>query len=163
MKTFNQLKIMAVLFLSVAFFTVHAQTGIKAMVDAKNFVFKAQTASPMTGTPLQLSAGYDLTVSKDHIVAYLPYFGRATTAPIDPTDGGIKFTSQSYVYNVTAHKGGGWDVLIDLKDVPAVRTITITFFDNGSATLDVTSNQRDPISFRGRIEAFTPQKTAAKK
>lgn len=160
MKTFN--KLIATLLLMVAFYAGYAQGTYKGMIDAKNFVFKAQSANPMTGAPVQLSTGYDLTVSKDHITAYLPYFGRATTAPIDPTDGGIKFTSQSYVYNVTSHKGGGWDVMIDLKDVPTVRSMTLTIFDNGTATLDVTSNQRDPITFRGKIEAFKPTKSAAK-
>ena len=163
MKTFNQLKITAALLLSVVFYNGYAQNSYKAMVDAKNFTFKAQTANPMTGAPVQLSAGYDLTISKDRVTAYLPYFGRATTAPIDPTDGGIKFTSQSFVYNVKARKNGGWDVLIDLNDVPTVRSLTLTFFDNGTATLDVTSNQRDPISFRGKIETFKPPKSAAKK
>ena len=163
MKTFNQLKIIATLILSIAFSVGYAQNTYKGMVDAKNFVFKAQTANPMTGSPVQLSSGYDLTVSKDRITAYLPYFGRATTAPIDPADGGIKFSSQSYVYNVTDRKGGGWDVLIDFKDVPTVRSMTLTFFDNGTATLDVTSNQRDLITFRGKIEGYKPTKSSAKK
>ena len=117
----------------------------------------------MTGKSVQLSPGYDLTVTKDRVTAYLPHFGRATTAPIDPTDGGIKFTSQSFVYNVKPRKNGGWDVMIDLKDVATVTALTLTFFDNGSATLDVNSNQRDPISFKGTISAFVPPKTAAKK
>lgn len=162
MKTYNRLKLAIAFFLSICGGVVYGQTGAKTMVDAKSYVFKADVANPMTGKSVQLSPGYELTVNKDRITAYLPYFGRATTAPIDPTDGGIKFTSQSFVYNVKARKGGGWDVIIDLKDVATVSSLTLTFFDNGNATLDVSSNQRDPISFKGMVSAFVPPKTAAK-
>lgn len=163
MKTFNQLKTVIAIALSTVCVTSFGQTGIKGMVDAKNYVFKAQSASPMTGAPVQLSPGYDLTVNKDRVTAYLPYFGRATAAPIDPTVGGIKFTSQSFVYDVKTRKGGGWDVFIDFKDVADVRSMTLTFFENGNATLDVISNQREIISFKGTISGFVLQKAAAKK
>jgi hypothetical protein len=161
MKRILQLKFLMMLLFAIVSFDAIGQ--VKALVDAKQYVFKAESAMPMTATSKTLSVGYDLTVTKDHIVAYLPYFGRATTAPIDPTDGGIKFTSQSYVYNVKTRKGGGWDVIIDFNDVPTVRSMTLTFYDNGSATLDVTSNQRDPISFKGSIVEYKPAKTQARK
>ena len=52
-------------------------------------VYKRQTGY----RSIYLSPYYYLKVSKDTVVAYLPYFGRAYTAPADPTEGGIKFTS----------------------------------------------------------------------
>ncbi len=59
----------------------------KNMMDSKNFVFVAQIASPVGGRTMHLTSYYDLNVSKDTIVSSLPYFGRAYTAPINPSEG----------------------------------------------------------------------------
>src|SRR6266487_6699890 len=67
--------------------TASKEATIKNIVDAKNFVFVAQTVSPMSGRTRQLTSYYDLEVLKDTIVSTLPYFGRAYTAPINPSEG----------------------------------------------------------------------------
>lgn len=126
---------------------------IKKLIENKNFVFVAQSASP-TGAPLrQLSYGFDLSVLGDSVVSYLPYFGRAYSAPMDPTDGGFRFTSTNFDYTVTDRKKGGWDIIIKPKDAKDVREMALTTFDNGSSTLRVMSNNRQPISFNGYIAA----------
>src|SRR5438105_11782972 len=61
------------------------QAEIKNAVESKNYVFKAQTALPTSGRIRQLTSDYDLRVTGDTVVSYLPYFGRAYTAPTDPT------------------------------------------------------------------------------
>ncbi|HEX6193693.1 MAG TPA: DUF4251 domain-containing protein, partial [Chitinophagaceae bacterium] len=71
----------------------------KRIVDAKNYVFKAQSVTPSRGSLRQLTSDYDLTVAGDSLIAYLPYFGRAYSAPID-SEGGIKFTSAKSDYRV---------------------------------------------------------------
>ena len=58
---------------------------VKNLVDSQNYVFVAQSAMPMSGRVRQLTPDFDLKVTKSSIVSYLPYFGRAYTAPIDPT------------------------------------------------------------------------------
>src|SRR5690348_12767478 len=72
------------------------KVSVKEMMDTRNFVFKAQTVTPTGGRLINLTSEYDFTVRPDSIIAYLPYFGRAYTAPINPTDGGIKFTSSKF-------------------------------------------------------------------
>jgi len=148
-----------VLILAVASFnTLRAQDDkkdqeVKKLIEDKNWVFVAQSASP-TGAPLrQLSYGFDLRLLGDSIVSYLPYFGRAYTAPIDPTDGGFNFTSTKFDYSIVDRKKGGWDIIIKPKDAKDVREFALTTFDNGNSTLRVTSNNRQPISFNGYIAA----------
>lgn len=126
--------------------------SIADLIKAQNYVFVAQTASPSRGGLRQLDPGYDLVVKKDSVVAFLPYFGRSYNAPIDPTEGGIKFTSTEFEYNVKDRKKGGWDIQIKPKDNKDVRILQLSVFDNGSASLIVTSNSRQNISFNGRIE-----------
>jgi len=143
--------------------TVSAQSGgIKEGITSKTFVFRAQTANPSAGPAQQLSAGYELVLKGASIDAYLPYYGRAYSPPVDPTASGIKFMSQNFEYNATERKGGGWEVVIRPKDVTDIRELLLTVFDNGSATLVVNSDRRSPITFNGSVQAYTPKPKAAK-
>jgi hypothetical protein len=126
------------------------EAEVKAMIDAQRYIFKPQSANPMRGRTVQLTTEYSVKVSKDTIVSDLPYFGRAFTAPIDPTRGGIQFNSTQFDYKLETIKKG-WQVTIKPKDVSDVQQFFLTIFNNGSATLQVTSNNRTPISFNGYV------------
>jgi hypothetical protein len=126
---------------------------IKNIVEARNYVFKAQTALPSSGSTRQLTSDFDLRISKDTIISDLPYFGRAYTAPLNPSEGPLRFTSTDFQYSVSNRKKGGWDVVITPKDVQDPRQLTMSIFDNGSASVVVTSYNRQPISFNGYVTA----------
>ena len=126
-------------------------SSIKSLLNAKNFVFKAQSVSPTGGSLRQLTTDYDVRVSSDTVRTFLPYFGRAYSAPIDPADGGIKFTSTSFDYQLTERKKGRFDVLIRPNDNQDVRQMLFSVSKNGYATLQVLSNNRQPITFNGIV------------
>ncbi len=126
-------------------------SSIKSLLNAKNFVFKAQSVSPTGGSLRQLTTDYDVRVSSDTVRTFLPYFGRAYSAPIDPADGGIKFTSTSFDYQLTERKKGRFDVLIRPNDNQDVRQMLLSVSKNGYATLQVLSNNRQPITFNGIV------------
>ncbi|MDH7463599.1 DUF4251 domain-containing protein [Chitinophagaceae bacterium 26-R-25] len=136
------------------------QAAIKALIDSQNYVFKAQSAMPMSGATRQLNYEYDVKVSKDTINSYLPYYGRAYTAPMDPTQGGIHFISKDFEYTVTPGKKQGWDIVIKPKDVQDVQMMSLSVSSEGYATLQVTSSSKQPISFNGII---VERKTKKKK
>ena len=121
------------------------------MVEAQNYVFKAQSALPTSGATRQLTGDFDLRISKDTIISDLPYFGRAYTAPLNPSEGPLRFTSTDFQYSVANRKKGGWQVTITPKDVQDPRQLNISIFDNGTASVIVTSYNRQPISFNGYI------------
>jgi hypothetical protein len=125
----------------------------KGMIETRNYVFHAQSVTPLGGRFRQLTSEYDLRVQNDSVVAFLPYFGRAFSAPIDPTRGGIQFTSTSFEYTETARKKGGWIIQIQPKDVQDIRQLTLSVSEGGNATLQVNSNSRQSISFNGYIGA----------
>ncbi|MBW8686946.1 DUF4251 domain-containing protein [Chitinophaga rhizophila] len=128
------------------------QEVIQQIVAARNFVFKVQTVQPTGPSPnRQITSEYDLKISPDSIISFLPYFGRAYTAPMDPTKGGIQFTSTKFDYKQEARKKGGWDITIKPQDTQDTRLMTLTVSDNGYASLQVISNNRQPISFTGYI------------
>ena len=127
------------------------EVSVKTMIDAHRYVFKAQSVHPTRGRVVQLNSEYDLSVSKDTVRSYLPYFGRAYSAPMDGKGGGIDFLSKDFEYTQKNRKKGGWDITIKPKDVNDVRELFLTVFDNGSASLRVSSNNRESISFNGYL------------
>ena len=130
---------------------------IKELLDAHNYVFKATYVIPQRGNSKSLEYGYDVIVSKDTVTAYLPYYGRATRAPIDPMDGGVKFTSTNFDYTTKLAKNGSYNISIIPKDAgdqgsKDVRYLRLNVSTTGYASLQIISNNRDPISFNGDIE-----------
>ena len=130
--------------------SANKETLIKHLLDSQNFVFKAQTVLPLGGRSRQLTSDYDLRVSKESVVSYLPFFGRAYSATPGAT-GGIEFNSKDFEYNVKENKKDGWDVVIKPKDTHDVRELFLTAFKNGRADLMVTSNDKQNISYTGYI------------
>jgi hypothetical protein len=110
-----------------------------------------QYAQPSRGTTRQLTSGYDLRLSGDTLVAQLPYFGRAFSAPIDMRGGGIEFTTTDYGYTLEAKRNGRWNITIDPKDAKDVRQMSLSVSENGYASLQVLSTNRDPITFNGVV------------
>jgi len=130
------------------------KTVIKNAVEAQNYVFVPQTALPASGNTRQLTYDFDLRVSKDTVVSDLPYFGRAYSAPFNPSQGPLNFTSTKFQYTVKDRKKGGWDVLIKPEDMQQDQVqITMSIFENGSASVTVNSTNRQPIVYNGYIRA----------
>ena len=148
----SSIRTLALAFLISTGLSVHAQhldkTTVSSMVSSGKFIFKAQSANPMTGNNVQLTADYDLKVSPDSLVAFLPYFGRAYTIN-STTEGGIKFTSTDFVYKSKQKRKKGWEVSIQPRDTRDVRQMSLSISPNGYATLQVISNNRQSISFYG--------------
>lgn len=126
--------------------------AISQSIAGQRFIFKAQQVNPMRGRTRNVSTDqYTLKISPDTVTAYLPYFGRAYVAPLDPAKGGIHFTSTKFEYAKTIAKRGGWNILIKPSDVRDVRQLSLSISVDGFASLHVISTHRDPISFNGII------------
>jgi hypothetical protein len=123
---------------------------VKKAVQDQEFTFKAQTAFPMGGNVRHLTPGYDLRISGDSLSTYLPFFGRAYSAPL-PGEGPIKFQSDDFSYKASVKKKQSWEIVIEPEDTREVRQMILRIFENGHATLMVNSNDRQSISFSGYI------------
>ena len=124
---------------------------VRNMVDSSQFVFVAERVNPLHGGTRYLTSRYDVVVKKDSLVCELPFFGRSFQAPVDPTKGGIEFTSTNFSYNINS-KGSGWEVFIKPNDYGDVQQLMFDIYENGTATLNVVNTHRDAISFYGHIE-----------
>lgn len=130
------------------------EVALQKMINQQSFVFKAQFANPLGWRQINLNYDYDVSVSKDSVISYLPYFGRAYVAPINPTDPketGIQFTSTKFDYHLDSTKHSGWQIIITPHDVKDIRQFIFDITQSGYATLSVNSLNRQQISFNGYI------------
>lgn len=121
-------------------------------IEGQTYIFNAQKALPLVGRSVDISYSYQLKVSKDTISAYLPYFGRAYTAPISNDDAGVKFTSTNFEYSLNPEKNGTWDIKIKINDSQSKYRLSLKIGNSGKATLNVQDNRRQSISYYGQIE-----------
>ena len=128
------------------------KASLENKLNKKKFVFVAQSISPLRGGMRQLTSYYDVKISGDTLASNLPYFGRAYSAPINPSDGGLSFTSVSFDYMVKTRKKGGWEIAVKTKDLSDNQSLSFTILDNKSVSLQVTGNNRDPVSFSGYLK-----------
>ena len=170
MKRLNLILSLAFLLIGVQSFSqTNKETTLKIVAD-KNYTFVANTAMPMSnndinkvlammpgsqgGGSINLTGSqYDVKVTKDSIVAYLPYYGRSFSAPMDPTQGGIKFTSKDFTYTESKNKKGSYTIQINTKDVKRENyRFTINISTNGYASLTASSMNKQPIIFNGYLD-----------
>jgi hypothetical protein len=127
--------------------------AVKQKVETRHYTFNADYVLPMRGGARQLTTEYDLRVTPDSVISFLPYFGQAyLDVPYNPTDGGIKFTSTKFEYKVDERKKGGWEITINPKDVKNIQRLVIDISTDGYASLSVTSTNKDFISYNGALK-----------
>lgn len=151
MKSLYSLLIVTLL-ASTQAFTQAKKDGVAAAIQAKEYVFKARTVMPGSGTTRQLTSTYDFTVNGDSVISYLPYFGRAYVAPIGKTESVLDYTSTDFSYKASEGKKGGWVIEIRPKDAADVELVSINISKGGYGTLYVNSRNRQGISFSGKVE-----------
>lgn len=168
MKTLKKLAFLVLVFIA---FKVNAQTDKATtlrIVEEKNYVFVATNAIPTNSTDISnvmrkmsgntggatinlTGSSYDVQITKDSVVAYLPYYGRSYSAPINPEDNGYKFTAKNFTYNAVKTKKGDWDISINTKDVKDNVRMTLNISAGGYATLSVVSNNKQSIMYNGYL------------
>lgn len=121
-------------------------------VESSKYTFTARQAFPMSGRNIHLTSGYTLKITPDTISAYLPFFGRAYSAPIPGNDAGIKFTSTRFEYQLSEKKKGIYRVSINILDNPNNYRLSMVIGDGGSGTVNINQKDKQSISFQGIIE-----------
>ncbi len=122
----------------------------KALVESKMFVFDARTANPMKGRTMSLTTDYDVKITKDSIYSYLPYYGVAYTASYGGTDSPMIFDKPFETCDMEKTKKG-YEVDVTVKNGGDRLDFTFYISENGSTTLNVSSTNRQSISYFGDI------------
>ncbi len=125
---------------------------VREGVENRHFTIDVRVAHPLRGRTVQLTSPYDLSVRGDTIISYLPYFGRAYFVPYGGGKG-LNFEGQITAYEVKQGSKGKYVVNMMVQNDEDEYFYFVTLFDNGSASVDVSSRNRDRISFSG---SFNP-------
>lgn len=127
-----------------------------SMINERKYTFKPHQIIPMAGPSRYLSYDYSLKISNDTLDVYLPYFGRAYTAPMDANEGGIRFKSTDFEYTMTEKKAGSYDITIKPNDIESNMNRGIVFYlslrDNGYGSLNINFVNRQSVSYYGVFE-----------
>eukprot|EP01136_Pigoraptor_vietnamica_P036654 Opistho-1_new@103542 len=167
MKKLIKLAVALTLFIGTANAQTDKATTAKIVAE-KNYVFVATMAIPLNSTDInnvlrQLPGNtgggninlngnnYTVTITPDSIVSYLPYYGRSFSAPIGNDENGYKFKAKDFTYQLTKRKKGGWDVVIQSKDIKDNVRMNLNIGENGYATLNVISNNKQSITYNGYL------------
>ena len=133
-------------------------TETRQMIHNFTFKFNAQYAYPMGYKSIFLNYPYSVIVKPDTLQVYLPYFGRAYVAPMNPDESGFQFTSTHFEKNLEqGKKAGNWRIVIKTNDTNRQIELNFDLWENGSASLDVIDPNRQSISYQGNIEKLNPQ------
>jgi len=123
---------------------------IQKLIDQGNLRFIANFAHPMSGGSIHLTSEYTLDIEDGKVTAYLPFFGRAYSVDYGAMDGGIKFSEMASSLTWEKEKKGNRAVM-EVKTNRDAFQVQLSVTPLGYASLNVISNNRQPIRFSGIV------------
>lgn len=117
----------------------------------KNVVVSINTAHPMSGSMIVLTSPYSLKIKGDSVFSYLPYYGRAYSVPYGGGNG-LNFNDKILSYSERITTKGMSEIIIGTKNNEDTYRYVIYLSPTGSASIDVSSYNRQSISFTGSWE-----------
>ncbi|WP_269225375.1 DUF4251 domain-containing protein [Flavobacterium eburneipallidum] len=131
---------------------VEKQKQTQLLIDSKEFVFITNMATPQSGRLINLTEDYSIEFNVDSIKSELPFFGRGFSGIGYGGDNGLRFKGKAENYQVEKTKKATI-IKAGVKGQQDYFTLMLSIYDNGSAYLFVSSNNRSTISFNGEIKA----------
>jgi hypothetical protein len=125
---------------------------IKNLITEKRFVFVPTHAMPLGGGSIFLSHSFEAEIKGDTLISYLPFYGVAYRVEYGGRNGGFDFTQPLEEYT-SEQDDKGYQVNLEVKNKMDYLTYNFQISELGYATLNVTSTNRQAISFYGHIEA----------
>lgn len=127
---------------------------IKTLMDNQDFKFVALSVTPLSGPRINITNNtYFLSVDNGNVKSELPYFGRAYVAEYGKADVGMKFEAQAKDTSVEFNgKKNMYNVFMAVSEPNETYQIYISAGLNGYATVNITSNNRQTVSYYGTIE-----------
>lgn len=124
---------------------------VRKLAEERTFFFQATSMTPSKGGTRNITGTYGVRVKGDTLIVDLPYVGRVYS--VDIANPGMNFESRKFRYTVADHKKkkDRFTVEVRTDDQKGDRTLLFVVFNNGNTTLNVTSSDREYISYNGRI------------
>lgn len=126
---------------------------VQECLRADSFAIEVSNAMTMGGHNVSLSPFYSLKVRNDSVFSYLPYYGRAYYVPYDGGQG-LTFDTKMQGYTKTQGKGkkkGLYEIRFSARTAEDYYTFMLEVYENGSASIHVSSQNRQPIDYLGEV------------
>lgn len=136
------------------------ESQIKEAIESGAYVIDVSRALPMSGRAVNLTSSYSLEVRNDSVYSHLPYFGQAYTAPYGGGEGMI-FKEPLTDYKLTFDKKGTASVVFKTRNSEDTYEFRLQIFSNGSTTINVTSINKQGISYQGDLDPKHPLKRSS--
>jgi hypothetical protein len=156
----KQLILLAGCFLMLVFFitssfvkhvtSLNLQDEIAQAINNDRWDFTADYAYPSYGKSRNIIGVYYVQCRKDTLIVALPYYGKLNSTAGASNENPLDFKSTDFTLTKEKRKKGGWIVTIK-KPNPEVQSMSITFFDNGTARVYFTMTNRSGIDFSGKV------------
>lgn len=126
---------------------------MEAILKTRNYVFVAESANPLSGGNIPLTSSYSLSIKGDSLDSHLPYYGTAYRAAFGSSVSPLTFTSTDFSYDPKISRNGNQVIVIKLNSPADPDMMTLSISPSGYGTLQVTSVDRQSITFYGYIRA----------
>ena len=128
------------------------QDEISQAIADDRWDFSADYAMPSYGASRNIMGVYFVKCRKDSLIVSLPYYGKITSPAGANNANPLDFQTSGFNITKEKRKKSGWFVTI--KPINSeVRSMTFTFYENGSAQLNFVMTNRSGISFSGKVTA----------
>ena len=135
--------------------------NVQKLIMSKKYEFEGRKANPKGGRQIDLTTrGNFLRIDGSKANADMPYFGRAYGGSgYSNSDGGIKFDGPMETYDVEKNdKKRRHTIKFKVKGTDDTFSCTLTISSMESASLSVTSNKKQGISYSGFIRELSEDK-----
>lgn len=124
---------------------------VESMLAQRLYKIDFDRAYPVSAPPFHLNYPYYVSVIGDRVESFLPYFGRAYTAPYGGGEG-LRFAAPITEYTENVKKNGSREISFEARTEEDSYRFILTVFPLGQCDMSVTPGQRQSISFSGRID-----------
>lgn len=139
---------------------IEKEKEIKALIDAKEFVFIGNSAFPQGFRTIDLTTNPNFVeFKKDMIKSEMPFFGRGFAGVgYGSNNGGLDFEGTPKEYSVENTRKG-YQIKAVVKGTNDEYRLFLSVASEGGAMLSISSNNRSPISYDGEIRPLEKKKT----
>ena len=125
---------------------------VRQGLETGDFTIDIDRMYPVRGTSKMVN-NYSIKVKDGVLISHLPFIGQAWRVPYG---GGhaLNFDAPIVNYTVTRPRNDGYEIRIYVKTDEDEHLYLLTVFDNGRASLDVQSQNRDRISYTGQMDFY---------
>ncbi|BCI63926.1 DUF4251 domain-containing protein [Coprobacter secundus] len=132
---------------------IDKEKNIITLINNKEYIINVSSALPLKGPYIHLTSNYYIKMYNDSVSVYLPYYGRAYSAPYGGGEGGIKTNGKYTNYKQSINKKKNkYTISFSANNKEDKYEFLIDIFLSGDVYIHVQSRNKQSISFSGELD-----------